>query len=323
MSRVRGRLAPSPTGMAHLGNAWAFLMAWLSVRAQGGELVLRMEDLDQERTSVVYMQALMSDIRWLGLDWDEGPTPEREDAQYHQANRFHLYDGALDALREKGLAYPCFCSRKDLAMLANAPHLGDAGISYPGTCRHLDPDEAARRMEAGKPHSWRFLTEGLEFCFTDLLYGEQRQNLSELGGDFNIKRSDGVYAYQLAVSVDDGLMGITEVVRGRDIMPSTGKQLGLMQALGLKAPVYGHLPLLLDETGERLAKRHASLSLEALRTRGVKPERVVGLLACVAGLTDSLKMVHPRELVRGFDISRLPLDDIVLTEAHMRWLEGK
>lgn len=208
-------------------------------------------------------------------------------------------------------------------MLANAPHLGDAGIAYPGTCRHLDPDEAKKRVEARKPHSWRFLTEGLEFSFTDLFYGEQRQNLAELGGDFNIKRSDGVYAYQLAVSVDDGLMGITEVVRGRDIMPSTGKQLGLLRALDFEAPVYGHLPLLLDETGERLAKRHASLSLEALRTRGVGPERVVGLLAFVAGLTDRLEMVHPRELVRGFDLSRLPLDDIVLTEAHMRWLEGK
>ena len=308
--------------MAHLGNAWAFLMAWLSVRARGGELVLRMEDLDQERISVVHMQALMSDIRWLGLDWDIGPTPERECPDFHQANRFHLYDEALEVLRKKGLAYPCFCSRKDLAMLANAPHLGDAGISYPGTCRHLDPERAGQRMTEGRPHSWRFLTEGLEFAFTDLLYGEQRQNLAELGGDFNIKRSDGVYAYQLAVSVDDALMGITEVVRGRDIMPSTGKQLGLLGALGFSAPVYGHLPLLLDAAGERLAKRHASLSLEALRIRGVGPERVVGLLAFVAGLTDRLEMVHPRDLVGGFEISRLPRDDIVLTDSHMRWLEG-
>lgn len=318
---VRGRLAPSPTGMAHLGNAWAFLLAWLSVRSQGGELVLRMEDLDLERSSVVHMQMLMSDMRWLGLDWDEGPTPERAAPPWHQSNRFRLYDEALDRLKAQGLAYPCFCTRKDL-LIAHAPHLGDAGFAYPGTCRRLPPEEVARRVEK-EPHCWRFAGQGKVFSWDDLVLGPQSGTVEEEGGDFSLRRADGVYAYQLAVSVDDGLMGITEVVRGRDILPSTVRQLAVLDALGMKAPRYGHIPLLLGEDGERLAKRHASMSLEALRSRGVTGPRVVGLLAHLAGLTDRLEMVHPRDLVRSFSFRKLPADDPVLTGERMDWLVGK
>ena len=247
---LRGRFAPSPTGLAHLGNAWSFLLAWLAARQAGGEILLRMEDLDLERCSPVYMQLLMSDMRWLGLDWDEGPTPERELAAYHQSNRFPLYEEALQMLVSRGLAYPCFCSRKDVRSMASAPHVGDAGAAYPGTCRGLHPAEAARRIAKGERFSWRFRSTDRVYRFADGLYGLQERALADCGGDFSLRRSDGVFSYQLAVSVDDALMGVTQVVRGRDILPSTPRQLALLDALGLEAPSYVHIPLLLDAEGD-------------------------------------------------------------------------
>ena len=319
---IRGRLAPSPTGMAHLGNAWSFLLCWLSVRSRHGELVLRMEDLDTERSSVVYMQMLMSDIRWLGLDWDEGPTPERELPAYHQSNRHAFYREAVDRLRSMGLCYPCFCSRKDLK-LASAPHLGDAGPAYPGTCRHLAPEEVQRRIEKGDRYALRFKAQGKKYEFADLVEGRQCLSLEECGGDFSLQRPDGVFSYQLAVSVDDGLMGINQVVRGRDILPSTPRQLAILEALGFEAPEYGHIPLLMDSSGDRLAKRHASLSLEALRTRGVTPWRITGLLACIAGLTDRREEVHPKDLIGRFDIASLHCHDYQVSQNDLQWLEGR
>lgn len=319
---VRGRLAPSPTGMAHLGNAWAFLMAWLAVRSQGGELVLRMEDLDLERSSVVFMQQLMSDIRWLGLDWDEGPTPEKELSAYHQSNRQDIYINALERLQAMGLTYPCFCSRRDLR-LASAPHLGDAGPAYPGTCRNLSSAEVQARLEKGEHAAWRFKSDGRTYEFTDLILGHQSATLESCGGDFSMRRPDGVFSYQLAVSVDDGLMGISQVVRGRDILPSTPRQLAILEALDYPKPDYAHIPLLLDSDGERLAKRHASLSLEALRVRGVRPWRVIGLLASIAGLIDRKEEIHPRELIKLFDITKLRCHDYAVRSMDLSWLEGK
>ncbi len=320
---LRGRFAPSPTGLAHLGNAWSFLLAWLAARQAGGEILLRMEDLDLERCSPVYMQLLMSDMRWLGLDWDEGPTPERELAAYHQSNRFPLYEEALQMLVSRGLAYPCFCSRKDVRSMASAPHVGDAGAAYPGTCRGLHPAEAARRIAKGERFSWRFRSTDRVYRFADGLYGLQERALADCGGDFSLRRSDGVFSYQLAVSVDDALMGVTQVVRGRDILPSTPRQLALLDALGLEAPSYVHIPLLLDAEGERLAKRHASLSLRSLRDLGVSPWRVVGLLARAAGLCDRLEEVHPRDLVHSFQISTMPPADYKLSDNDMAWLTGR
>ncbi len=319
---VRGRLAPSPTGWAHLGNAWAFLMAWLAVRSQNGELVLRMEDLDSERSSVVYMQMLMSDIRWLGLDWDEGPAPEQERWDYHQSNRTRLYAEALEQLRAMGRAYPCFCSRRDLR-LASAPHLGDAGPAYPGTCRNLSGEEVQARLAKGERCAWRFRSDGRAYAFTALVMGSCSFTLEACGGDFSMRRPDGVFSYQLAVSVDDARMGISQVVRGRDILTSTPRQLAILDTLGLKAPHYAHIPLLLGEDGERLAKRHASLSLDALRTRGVRPWRVTGLLAHIAGLIDRREEIHPQELLQLFDIGRIPCHDYVITSADLCWLEDK
>ncbi len=319
---IRGRLAPSPTGMAHLGNAWSFLLCWLAVRSKNGELVLRMEDLDIERSSVVYMQMLMSDIRWLGLDWDEGPTPEKEQPSYHQSNRHAFYTEALDRLRSMGLCYPCFCSRRDLK-LASAPHLGDAGPAYPGTCRNLAPEEVQRRIGKGERYALRFKSAGKKYEFADLIEGRQCLSLEECGGDFSLQRPDGVFSYQLAVSVDDGLMGISQVVRGRDILPSTPRQLAILDALGFPAPQYAHIPLLMDSDGERLAKRHASLSLEALRTRNVTPWRVIGLLACIAGLIDRREEVHPKDLTRLFDIASLHCHDYQVSKNDLQWLEGR
>ena len=283
MSDVRGRLAPSPTGLAHLGNAWSFFLSWLAVRSVGGELVFRMEDLDLERSSPVFMQALMSDIRWLGLDWDEGPTPEKEDPSYHQSNRYPLYTAKLEQLKSMNLAYPCFCSRRDVRTMASAPHIGDAGAPY--------PEEVRERIREGKKYSWRFRSPDTPYRFTDMVYGPQTATLQECGGDFNLQRSDGVFSYQLAVSVDDGDMGITQVVRGRDLLPSTPRQIAVLEALGYAVPQYAHIPLLLDAEHERLAKRHASLSLESLR-----------------------------ELVYSFRWESLPRDDYVLTSKDMQWL---
>lgn len=322
MERVCARLAPSPTGFAHLGNAWAFLMAWLAARAQGGEVVLRMEDLDLERSSVVAMQMIMADMRWLGLDWDRGPTPEKEDPLYHQSNRSGFYRDAIAQLRAQGMAYPCFCSRKEVR-LASAPHLGDAGAPYPGTCRHLAPEDVAARIARGDKYSWRFRSDGRTYAFVDQVYGPQASTLEACGGDFNMQRSDGVFSYQLAVAVDDGLMGINQVVRGRDILPSTPRQMAILDALGYPEPAYAHIPLLLDEYGERLAKRHASLSLDTLRGNGVTAPRIVGWLAFVAGFLDRPQPARPAELVSLFDFRRIRRDDYRLTARDMSWLFGK
>lgn len=321
---VRGRLAPSPTGLAHLGNAWAFLMAWLAVRAADGELVLRMEDLDLGRCSVVFMQELMSDIRWLGLDWDEGPTPEREAPAYHQSNRYSLYEKAIEKLRSQGLTYPCFCSRKDVRSVSSAPHIGDAGAPYPGTCRNLSPQIVQERIAGGASYSLRFRSQPERvFVFDDGVYGPQTATLSSCGGDFSLRRSDSVFSYQLAVSVDDALMGITQVVRGRDILPSTPRQMALFEALGYAIPQYAHIPLLLDAEGERLAKRHASLSLASLRQQGVSAWRIIGLLAHIAGFADRVEPLHPKDLVSSFDLKKLRRDDYRLTAEDMAWLFHK
>jgi len=218
------------------------------------------------------------------------------------------------------LAYPCFCSRKDVRTMASAPHIGDAGAPYPGTCRNLTPEEVRERISAGKRYSWRFRSPDTVYRFTDTVYGPQEATLQECGGDFNLQRSDGVFSYQLAVSVDDGDMGITQVVRGRDLLPSTPRQIAVLEALGYAVPKYAHIPLLLDAERERLAKRHASLSLESLRQDGVSPWRITGLLAWVAGLTDRREPVHPRELVSSFRWEKIPRDDYVLTDGDMQWL---
>ncbi len=311
--RARGRLAPSPTGLLHLGNAYAFLVAWLSVRKNRGEIVLRIEDIDPDRSRAEFSAAIIEDLKWLGIDWDEGPdcadvAAGRLAGPYVQSARLGLYDQAVGLLLEAGRIYPCYCTRKELRTLASAPHVGDEGAPYPGLCRDLPAKERRKRDSAGRKPSLRLRAEPEDdawVCFDDRLLGPVQYGLAECGGDFAVRRSDGVVSYQLAAAVDDALMGVTEVVRGRDLAMSTPRQLLILRLLGRAAPRYAHIPLLHDHNGERLAKRHKSLELRALRDEGVRPEQVVGYLAHLAGIVDEPRQATPRELAERFDLLSL------------------
>lgn len=302
----RGRLAPSPTGLLHLGNAWSFLLAWLAARAEGGRVVLRLEDIDPARSRREWAEAAMHDMRWLGLDWDEGPAGGGRDegafGPYEQSRCGALYQAAFDALDAAGHVYPCYCTRRELRTLAGAPHgaadgLGDAGAAYSGACRGLTPEERRAREKEGRRSAWRLACpEDEVVSFEDAVLGPQCFSLAECGGDFALRRSDGVWAYQLAVVADEARMRITQVVRGEDILWSTPRQLLLFRLLGAEPPRYAHVPLLHDAAGERLAKRHHSLSLRSLREAGVRPEAVTGWLALAAGLCGGPQALAPAEL---------------------------
>lgn len=296
----------------HLGNAFSALVAWLSARAAGGEMVLRVEDLDPRAASRERARLLMDDLRWLGLTWDEGP--------YWQSERGSAYDEAIARLDAAGLTYPCFCSRAELHA-ASAPHASDGTPVYAGTCRDLPAEEVARRSALRPPATRLRVPDAddpagtIEFC--DLAYGSRREVLARECGDFLVRRSDGVVAYQLAVVVDDALMGVTQVVRGRDLLGSCARQVYLGRLLGYAAPEYGHVPLLVAPDGRRLSKREKDLDLGALRERGARPERVVGALAAAAGLADSGWEGHPAELVGSFAWRRLRREDIVVDDAFL------
>lgn len=310
---MRGRFAPSPTGQMHLGNAWTALLAWLQVRAAGGCLVLRMEDLDPERSRKEYVQGLEADLRWLELDWDEGGGLSGAHGPYAQDERRGLYEEALQRLRRQDLIYPCYCTRAELA--ASAPHGEDGERIYPGTCS----GGVAENKLARKP-SLRLKVPAEEVAFEDGVYGLVRQNLRQECGDFVVRRSDGVHAYQLAVVVDDALMGITHVLRGADLLSSTPRQLYLYRLLGYEAPVFTHVPLLVDEKGVRLSKRHGALAVASLRERGVRAEKIIGLLAWLAGLLPALEEAQPQELVNLFDLKKIPRQDIIVSETAWRFL---
>ena len=315
---VHGRLAPSPTGFLHIGNAWAFWMAWLAARSRSGLVTLRMEDIDPARSRTEYTEAILHDLRWLGLDWDAGPDCGGPAPPYLQSLCGSFYEDALARLRAAGLVYPCYCTRKELRAIAGAPHVDDAGAPYPGTCRDRSPEEHARFAAQGKAFSWRLRCPLDQLWhFDDAVQGPQTMTLGHCGGDFALCRSDGVFAYQLAVVVDDMRMGVTQVVRGMDILSSTPRQCYVYTVLGGNVPQYAHLPLVLDHSGERLAKRHAALSLHALRDAGVRPEAVLGLLAVTAGFVDSYRPLAAGELLEGFSLEgitnaplRLPVDPL-------------
>jgi glutamyl-tRNA synthetase len=306
MQRVRGRLAPSPTGYLHIGNAWAFLWAWVAARHEGGQVVLRMEDIDPQRSRPEYAHAILEDLRWLGLDWDEGPDIGGSYGPYTQQERLSLYQEVLCSFTQRGIAYPCFCTRKELRSLAGAPHWGDAGAAYSGTCRGLSAAEIEAKLRSGRRPALRLLCPCEPVVFNDALYGQQQCTLQEIGGDFALCRSDGVVAYQLAVAVDDHAMGITQVVRGKDILVSTPRQIALMRLLGAqRIPQYGHIALLLDEQGERLAKRHNSMTLRSLRQQGMTAPQITGLLAYWAGLQTQPVPRSAAALIPLFDWHRL------------------
>ena len=290
---MRGRYAPSPTGAMHLGNARTALLAWLDARAAGGTFVMRVEDLDRARIVAGAEERLLADLRWLGLDWDEGPDVAGGGgpfAPYRQSERTRFYDQAVDRLLAAGAAFPCACSRADVARAATAPHAADEDEPrYPGTCRALAASEVAARAAANrrKP-SIRFASAA---------------SADEAVDDFVLRRADGVAAYQLAVVVDDIAMQITRVVRGDDLLRSTPRQLALYRALGLTAPAFAHVPLVVTAGGERLAKRRRPATLASLQ--GLAPEIVVGRLAASAGLVEWGRPVHPTALVEGFSLARI------------------
>ena len=299
MTTPVGRFAPTPSGRMHLGNVFAALIAWLSVKSRNGHLVLRMEDLDTLRTSAEFAETLRDDLRWLGLFWDEETAP--------QSRRSAVYDGYFEKLRDLGLLYPCYCSRAQLHNV-NAPHLSDGTYVYAGTCRNLT--EAERNAMNRKP-AWRVQVPDRIWTVNDLAQGTMKQNLVTDCGDFVVRRADGVYVYQLAVVVDDGEAGVTEVVRGMDLLGSAPRQMYLQELFGFSHPQYGHVPMLLAPDGRRLSKRDRDLDLGELR-KGVSAEKLLGTLAFSAGIIDRNTAISAGELASEFRWDKLRGDAIYL-----------
>ena len=310
---VTGRFAPSPSGRIHLGNILCCLLAWLSARQKGGRVVLRIEDLDTARCPARYGEQMCRDIHWLGLDWDEGPGVGGPNDPYEQSRRTALYQAALERLEAQGLVYPCFCTRAELHA-ASAPHREDGQVIYPGTCRRLSPEEAAERARrTGRTPALRLRVPETEITFTDGHMGDYREFLSRDCGDFLLRRSDGMFAYQLAVVVDDAAMGVTEVVRGADLLASTPRQLLLYRLLGLREPAFYHFPLLLGSDGRRLSKRNADAGLDSLGQRYTAPE-ILGKLAYLAGFNPSAAARTGEDLLRDFSWEKVPRADIRIPE---------
>lgn len=335
---VTGRLAPSPTGRMHLGNAYAALAAWLGARAAGGRVLLRIEDIDAPRVVKDADRWIMDDLAWLGLDWDG-------DAVY-QSQRLDAYEEALRRLRERGLVYSCFCSRADIRA-ASAPNEGDGFLVYPGTCRRLSAEERESRVARGDRHSWRLAvpemadssdcaslhvgdtahavpSAGLPrvMRFDDRVFGLQRFDLPRQLGDVVMRRSDGLFAYQLAVSVDDMAMGVTQIVRGRDLLRSTAIQLYVRRCLGSRdTPEFAHLPLIDAADGRRMAKRLNSLDLGTMRERGDDPRAVVGYCAWLLRLVPEPQPMTPQGLLPLFSWDAMaadPADRVVDTDMLLR-----
>lgn len=283
----------------HLGNARTALLAWLDVRSRRGSLAMRVEDLDGPRVRPGLEARILDELRWLGLDWDEGPDMGGAHGPYRQSERGGWYEAALERLRREGLAYPCFCSRAEIGQASQAPHASDEGPRYPGTCRSLSAEERADRSARRAP-AWRFRVPEGPVAFRDEFHGACSFDPAATVGDFVVARADGVPAYQLAVVVDDAAMEITDVLRGDDLLPSTARQLLLYRALGLPEPRFAHVPLVVGPDGERLAKRHGALSVGELRARGEDPAAVVGTLAALSGLAPPGARVWPADLVAGF-----------------------
>ena len=294
-----GRFAPTPSGRMHLGNVFAALLAWLSVRSRDGEMVLRMEDLDTQRTSADFAQVLRQDLVWLGLDYDRETPP--------QSQRTEAYDEAFRILEEKGLLYPCYCTRSQLHSV-NAPHLSDGTYVYPGTCRHLTREQ---RESFGRKPAWRVMVPDKVWQVKDWVQGEYSLNLSTDCGDMVVRRADGVYVYQLAVTLDDALAGVTQVVRGMDLLSSAPRQMYLQSLFGFPHPEYAHVPMLLAPDGRRLSKRDKDLDLGYLREH-TTAEKLIGVLACSAGLLETPVPISAKELASAFSFEKIRDDAIYL-----------
>jgi glutamyl-tRNA synthetase len=311
---IRGRYAPSPTGTLHLGNLRTALLAWLLARCADGEFVLRVEDLDRPRMRAGATAHMLADLRWLGLDWNEGPDVGGPYAPYTQSERQNLYEMYLHRLQAAGLVYPCYCSRAEIARAASAPH-SDEGPRYPGTCRYLSKVQCQQYEAEGRQPALRLRVDDTRMVtFTDLVAGPISQQVQQTVGDFVLRRADGIFAYQFAVVVDDGLMRINQVVRGADLLSSTARQILLFEALNFPVPTFAHVPLWLDSTGQRFSKRVESAGLNPLRSGGAAPEQVVGQLAASCGLAKAGEQISAEQLVerhrkKRYDIMRTLLSN--------------
>lgn len=308
----RGRFAPSPSGPLHLGNLFCALLAWLSVKKKNGLFVLRIEDLDPDRSYPASVESCMQALRWLGLEWDEGPEKGGFAAPYFQGERTALYEQVFSYLQKKELLYPCFCSRAELHA-ASAPHLSDGSVIYSGTCARLTSAQIAEKRKHRFPAA-RLRVPDRVYSFTDGVFGPYSQNLKTECGDFILRRSDGVFAYQLAVTADDAAMGITEVVRGCDLISSTPRQLYLYELYGTEAPAFTHIPLLTDAAGNRLAKRDGAMGITELQKRFPHPEKLLGRLGFAAGLLDRDEPLSLPELLSEFSFDKLKREDIRLPD---------
>ena len=301
---MRSRLAPSPTGALHVGNARTFLLTWLHVRAAGGTLLLRIDDLDSPRVKRGAELQAVEDLRWLGLDWDEEGPP------LVQSERTGVYDAAAQRLVAAGLAYPCVCTRSEVETAASAPH-GPEGPRYPGTCRGRWPSLDDAASATGRPAALRFVVPAGPVGFDDLLFGPQTFDPAAETGDFVIRKASGTAAYQLATVVDDAATAIDLVIRGADLLPSTARQILLQRALGLPHPSHLHLPLVVGPDGRRLAKRHGDTSIRSLRAAGWSAEDLVGWLAASAGIARDGERASPRSLIPRYDPARLSRNQVV------------
>lgn len=293
---TKGRFAPSPTGRMHLGNMFCALLSWLSAKSKGGEWLLRIEDIDPDRSRKEYADLLMDDLDWIGLEWDGELV--------FQSQRSDIYEHYFHQLQLRGVTYPCYCTRADL-LATQAPHESDGRVVYKGTCRHLPP-------QPGRRGAIRLMVADHDMVCADGHYGEYVVNLSRQVGDFIIRRKDGAWAYQLAVVIDDALMGVTEVVRGRDLSLSTPQQMYLAEMMGFTSPIFIHFPLLCNSEGQRLSKRDKSLDMGCLRQH-CSARQVIGRLAFYAGLTPSPDPISPKELLPLFSWECVPREDIIVS----------
>jgi glutamyl-tRNA synthetase len=314
--KVVGRLAPSPTGGLHLGHARTFLIAWLAARHAGGRVILRIEDLDRSRARPDAIRTAVDDLRWLGLDWDEGPDTGGPNAPYLQSERFPLYEQWLERLKKDERVYPCTCTRADVAQAASAPHAEDEGPVYPGKCSQrcvADADSLRDRQFA-----WRFRVCSGVVEWNDLFLGRAFGDPARQGGDFIVARNDGSYSYQLAVVADDAAMGVNQVIRGNDLVASTPRQILLYRQAGRLEPEFGHVSLAVEANGRRLAKRDGSLKLAALREKGVDPRWLIGELVQSCGWIQTSMATNPREAIGLYNAHTLSRDPWTVERG---WLE--
>ncbi len=313
---VVGRLAPSPTGGLHLGHARTFLIAWLAARHAGGRVILRIEDLDATRARNEAREGALVDLRWLGLEWDEGPDVGGPRAPYVQSQRSSFYEAALDRLKATESIYPCTCTRADIERAASAPHPEEEGPSYPGTCAHRTVADASAL--ADRLFAWRFRVAPGLMVWDDLFLGPMELDPSRTGGDFVVGRNRVGASYQLAVVADDAEMGVNQVIRGNDLVNSTPRQILLYRRLGLPVPRFGHVPLAIGGDGRRLAKRDGSLKLATLREAGVDPRWLIGRLVHTCGWSTSIMPALPPDWVASFDPRSIPEEPWVVTR---EWLD--